>query len=429
MLRVTPHQAPGARAFAPVFAGLMLLWPLLAILGAQGYAPLLTLVGLFSLIWLRWPGRPPLVTLLILALVAWVSATTAWSPAAEGGFVEGSLVKGTFSVEVSAFRLVGVTALAILSISAALRIAPGQTRWAAWVLIAVFSTHLLITLAMPMLYPILLELAYDDPFEASTAGLQNMLRSINALALVLPILTTLLWTAGLIGRIAAIAITLASAVVIGWLGSAAGLMCVLLAPVAIGIVALLPQSGFKVLFSAMGIAILAAPGLGLMAGLFARLGITAPTSFQARLWAWELVTGKLMERPVLGHGIEAASTWRETYADHPEWLAEIVSRGEEEYAWSIYPVVPTHPHNMALQIWVETGLIGALLAAAVVFATGWSLPQPRALSPQFRLGIAGLAGATLSLFSFSYSVWNEAFWASIVLAVIALIVISRGMRA
>ena len=136
-----------------------------------------------------------------------------------------------------------------------------------------------------------------------------------------------------------------------------------------------------------------------------------------------------MERPILGHGIEAASTWRETYASHPEWLAEIVSRGEPEYAWSVYPVVPTHPHNMALQIWVETGLVGALLAAATVIAIGWSLPRPRALSPSFRLGIAGLAGATLSLFSFSYSVWNEAFWAAIVLAVISLIVISRGMRA
>lgn len=407
----------------------MLLWPLLAILGAQGYAPLLTLVGLFSLIWLRWPGRPPLVTLLILALVAWVSATTAWSPAAEGGFVEGSLLKGTFSVEVSAFRLVGITFLSILAISAALRIAPGQTKWAAWVLIAVLSVHLIITLAMPVLYPILLNLAYDDPFEASTAGLQNMLRSINALALVLPILTTLLWTAGLIGRAAAVIITLACAAVIGWLGSAAGLMAVLLAPVAIGIVALLGRSGFRVLFSAMGLAVLAAPALGLMAGLADRFGIIVPTSFQARLWAWELVTGKLMEEPVLGHGIEAASTWRETYADHPDWLAEMVSRGEPEQAWSIYPIVPTHPHNMALQIWAETGLIGALLAAGILFAIGWSLPQPRTLSPQFRLGIAGLAGAALSLFSFSYSVWNEAFWASIVLAVLALIVISRGRRA
>ena len=219
------------------------------------------------------------------------------------------------------------------------------------------------------------------------------------------------------------------AAIMAFLGSAAGLLSVLLAPIAIGIVTLLPRIGFKVLFTGMSLVILAAPGLGLLAGLAARFGIIVPNSFQARLWAWELVTGKLAEQPIQGHGIEAASTWRETYSDHPEWLAEMVARGEPEYAWAVYPVVPTHPHNMGLQIWAETGLVGAVLAAGTLLAIGWRLPNPASLSSQFRLGIAGLAGSALSLFSFSYSVWNEAFWASIVLAVLALIIISRGRPA
>ncbi|MCI4645110.1 MAG: O-antigen ligase family protein [Hyphomonadaceae bacterium] len=418
-----------ARAFAPVFAGLMVLWPLMAILGAQGYAPLLTLVGLFSLVWLRWPARPPLVALLAIALVAWVSASTAWSPAAEGGLVSGSLLEGTFSIEVSAFRLVGTALMAILALSAALQISDGQTIWAGRVLIAVFALHLLLTLTMPMISGPLLALAYDDPFEAKTAGLQNMLRAINACALILPILTTLMWTFGRLGQATAIIVTLASAAIMALLGSAAGLLSVLLAPLTIGLVALLPRIGFRLLFAGMSLVILAAPALGLLAGLAERFGIVAPASFQARLWAWQRVTENLAEQPIHGHGIEAASTWRETYADHPDWLAEMVTRGEAEYAWSNYPVIPTHPHNMGLQIWAETGLIGALLAAATLLAIGWTLPQARTLSPQLRFAIAGLAGASVSLFSFSYSVWNEAFWASIVLAVIALIIIAKGRPA
>lgn len=419
----------GAAGFAPIFAGLMVLWPLLAVLGGQGFSILAGLAGLASIAWLRWPGRFPLTALVILVLVGWVSVTTAWSPAMEGDLISGNVFDGTFSLEVSALRLIGIALAGIGAIAVAMRLAPGRPRWAAKVLIGVLVVHLLISLAMPVISGPLLELAYDDPHSAARDGIQNMLRAINAMALFLPLLTALLWTLGLTGRLAAAALTLLTAAVFGYLGSSAAVLCILLAPLCVLLVVLLPRNGFRVLFATMGAIVLAAPGLGLLAGLVERMGIVLPASFQSRLWAWETVTGKLAERPITGHGIEAASTWRETYASHPDWLAMIVAQGGVESAWQRYPVVPSHPHNMGLEIWAETGLIGAVLAAATLILIGWRLPRPEEMSPYMRLGLAGLAGGGLSLFSFSYSAWNEAFWANLVLAGVCLILIDRGRRA
>ena len=41
---------------------------------------------------------------------------------------------------------------------------------------------------------------------------------------------------------------------------------------------------------------------------------------------------------------------------------------------------------------------------------------------------AGLLAAAVSLFSFSYSVWNEAFWATLALSVAGLVLLSRRER-
>ena len=83
---------------------------------------------------------------------------------------------------------------------------------------------------------------------------------------------------------------------------------------------------------------------------------------------------------------------------------------------------------MPLELWVETGLVGAVLAVAAVLAIGWRLPRPDQMTHRLRLGLAGLIGASISMFNFSYSAWNEAFWASLVLAAISLVIINRGLE-
>ena len=124
----------------------------------------------------------------------------------------------------------------------------------------------------------------------------------------------------------------------------------------------------------------------------------------------------------MGHGIEASKSWRDTYASYPEWMAQLPD------FWAYYPVVPGHPHNMALQIWAETGLIGAGLAALTILLIGWRLPSGDRLRVDIRYAIGGMLASATCLFSFSYSVWNEAFWATLALAVAGLILLSRRQR-
>jgi hypothetical protein len=60
---------------------------------------------------------------------------------------------------------------------------------------------------------------------------------------------------------------------------------------------------------------------------------------------------------------------------------------------------------------------------------GFRLPRPSQLQPAIRFAIAGMAGAAFSIFNFSYSVWNEAFWSGLALAVAMLILLSRSSKA
>jgi len=192
---------------------------------------------------------------------------------------------------------------------------------------------------------------------------------------------------------------------------------------AIMFVAVLPRSGFRWLFGGLAGYIAAAPVLfALLIRALDGVAPHLPASFRSRLWSWEIVIGRMSDAPFLGHGLNATRTWKETFATRPDWLAQL-----PDY-WKDYPVVPGHPHNMALQIWAETGMIGAVLAALSLVALAFHLPRPAELRPEIRFAAAGLAGAAASIFSFAYSLWNEGFWASLALAAAAIILWHRTLR-
>ena len=192
---------------------------------------------------------------------------------------------------------------------------------------------------------------------------------------------------------------------------------------AMGFVVFVPRMGFRWLIGGLAGYIAAAPVL--FAALIRALDSLAPSlpdSFRSRLWSWEIVIGRMSDAPFTGHGLNATRTWKETFASRPEWLAQL-----PEF-WKDYPVVPGHPHNMALQIWAETGMIGAVLSALALVALAFHLPRPADLRPEIRFAIAGLAGAAITIFSFAYSLWNEGFWASLAFAASAIILWHRTLQ-
>ena len=410
-------------SYAPVLAAAFVLWPVMGFLGGQGYAPLLGLAALPALALSR-PKWPPAIYAILAGLfVIWAAASEIWSPAS-AGFVSGSLTEGTFAVKAASLRIVLAAAFGMLATAGAMRIANGTAQLSARVMLGAFAAQGLI-LAVTAIFsgPLLTAIYGTDPLKVNS-GIQNLGRNANAFALILPVLIAYLAARpGRLWRPVVALLAVVSLLIFARVDSQAAMIGAVFMFAAMGVVYVFRGAGFRILFTVLAAYVASAPlviGTGLK--LLAAYGIHLPGSFQSRAWSWQVVIGKISEAPITGHGIAASKTWRETYAEHPDWLAHLPD------FWADYPVVPGHPHNMALQIWAETGLVGAVLAGFALVTLGFRLPRPDALRADVRYAIAGLAGVAASLFSFAYSVWNEAFWSSLILAAIAIILLSKRTR-
>lgn len=415
----------GPRTFAPILAAMLVLWPIIAYMGAQGYSGAVAIAALLGVFYAR---RPEIDRLFLtgLAFAVWIVLAGFWGPETDGLFI-GNLGSGSFSLDMPGIRF-ALTALAGLSIFVAVQsVTPhasprslnviagaGMVQFGAMLLTALFMVHVLALLA-----PI------SDPISEMP---QNLMRNANAFLMLLPFLLTVLWhrSEDPTWTYSAVALTILSVVAFILTGTQTALIGVVLMLAGMAIVKRYPERGFKIIFGSLAAYILAAPIIfsGLISGL-RDLGLPLPQSFLSRSYSWELVGHKIAESPIIGHGLEASHSWRDTYGDHPEWLADASARYGAEFAWEIYPVIPVHPHNMPLQIWAETGFIGAALAAAFLVFLGWKLKAPTLWSPISRYAAAGLIGTCVAICSFAYSMWNEAFWGSVILAAAVIFVQAR----
>ena len=410
-------------SYAPFLAAAFLLWPLTSMAGTQGNVLLLALAAIPALFVARPGIRPAHYLLAGMAFLVWAVASESWSPVSRG-IISGTLMGGDFAIRSAGLRIILTLFFTTLLIAGALRTAPGRAQISSRLILGSLSIHGLLILLSPVSATSVMPVFYgDDPLNHSS-GFQNLDRGANAFALVLPILVAYVGARpGLAWKGLALMIALASLVSFGVLGSSAAMFGAALMLVAFVIVRVFPKYGLRGLFTTVAAYIALAPVL--MSGLLymlERSGVNLPGSFQSRAWSWEVVIGKIQEAPLMGHGIEASKSWQDTYAAYPEWMAQLPD------FWARYPVIPGHPHNMALQIWAETGAVGAFVAALAVLLIGWRLPIGHNLRADIHYAIGGMLAAAFCLFSFSYSVWNEAFWSTLALAVVALIVLSRRVR-
>ncbi len=410
-------------SYAPFLAAAFVLWPLMGVLGGQGYAPLLVLAALPALFLARPNRRPGVFILIVVAFLIWTTLAETWSPASHG-LITGSVMDGDFAVKSPALRMVVIAAFGALAFAGAIRIAEGGAQTSARVMLGGFAVQGLILFLSAVFAGQLLHLIYGDDPVRQGEGVQNVSRNANAFALALPVLAAYLLTrASLLWKLAALGLAVLSAYCFTLADTQAAMFGAGAMLAAFVFLFLVPRHGLRWMLWMMAAYIASAPFLigAVLSGL-ERMGVSLPASFQSRAWSWEVVIGKIREAPLKGHGIEASKTWRETYADYPDWLAQV-----PEF-WSAYPVVPGHPHNMALQLWAETGGTGAGLAALGLLVLGSRMPAGDAMRADIRYAFGGLIAVTACLFSFSYSLWNEAFWATVILAVCAVVLLSKRTR-
>jgi len=131
-------------------------------------------------------------------------------------------------------------------------------------------------------------------------------------------------------------------------------------------------------------------------------------SWEMRWESWTYARELLAQKPITGWGVDAARTFDDT----------VTLRGFE------VPRMPLHPHSAALQLWLELGLVGAILAAGAILSAAERLA--RNVTPVQAAGMAA-AGTAVAVISFvTYGVWQEWWWATASLAAGACALIPRG---
>lgn len=161
-----------------------------------------------------------------------------------------------------------------------------------------------------------------------------------------------------------------------------------------------PRFALMSVSSGLAIWMLAAPFATPLILSSQRLVDALPLSWAARAGIWDYVCARILEKPWIGHGLDASRVVTDRIQ-----VRELDMRG-----------IPLHPHSASLQIWYETGAVGAALAALALFAGGWTLSRVFADNrPAAAAAAATLASLGL-LANVSFGIWQEWWLATMFIA-------------
>lgn len=367
-----------------MLAGAAALTPLLAWLGPLGFAPLVGLVGLLCLPPMRIGAREGPLVVALLAGVAWAAFSTLWSPHKPAG-LEDSI----------ALKLLLQLPLFWAAWAAGRRADPKLRRRVlrifAWGLAAYGALLLVEAFTNAALYRGLRDLI-GDPIRPDLAR-KNVAQGSFVLALLWPVAAAGGFRAG---APAWLALPMAAGTLLlahNFL-SDAPVLAVGLALLVGGLVWVWPQTAPKALALGAAVMVLVMPLLILAMRLLG-LGERLPDSWEQRVGYWTYAMVQIAEHPFRGWGLDASRAFS--------------------------PHIQLHPHNGALQVWLELGAAGAAIAALV-----WILVFRRLARDERSLMAAAAAGSASVYLLFgliSFGVWQE-WW--LALAALTAVIATLG---
>lgn len=142
-----------------------------------------------------------------------------------------------------------------------------------------------------------------------------------------------------------------------------------------------------------------------------------------RTYIWDFTIARIKERPILGWGLDASR--RMPGGDDKVTVsgfnkAGAPGAGRVEMTGQ---VMPLHPHNGALQIWLELGALGAALTAGLILLAAESLRKLR-LSRAAAAASAGSFAAGLIVALVSYGIW-QGWWLAALFLMAAVPALTR----
>lgn len=142
-----------------------------------------------------------------------------------------------------------------------------------------------------------------------------------------------------------------------------------------------------------------------------------PSSWSHRILIWQFAAQRIAERPMLGWGLDASRSIPGGRQAVP-WQMDPDPNDKGDRV-SVVQLMPLHPHSIALQLWLELGMLGAVALAGLAF-----LLVRRAGDDA---GLAALVFAGAAICHVSYGAW-QTWWLStlFMVAATALLLARRG---
>jgi exopolysaccharide production protein ExoQ len=195
-----------------------------------------------------------------------------------------------------------------------------------------------------------------------------------------------------------------------FLSSAAALLAPAVGFAGFAVVWLWRRPGALALGAIAAVLVLTAPQVVTLATTGIKASEAAPMlpgSARHRLNMWAFAVEKIEEKPLWGWGMDASRA---------------IPQDDRRLAYNM-EIMPLHPHNAFLQIRLELGIPGAIIAAALVY---FFFSGIGAVEDRFAAAVmTGAGGAYLTVASVSYGIWQNwwlAFaWLLAALTVMALL--------
>lgn len=186
-------------------------------------------------------------------------------------------------------------------------------------------------------------------------------------------------------------------------------VALVIAVAAMGWISVFPRYGLMHLSVAAVLFAMLLPLFALHIDSAERLGIDSrllDTSSQHRIQIYHYTSGLIADRPLSGWGFRAA---RNLSDQAPSFIAA----GHAQPFNEKQTILPLHPHNMVLQLWLETGFIGLALFALILLMVTARTCRSRLAKSQ-RLLIGGTAVFLFAIANLSFGIW-QFHWVSLMM--------------
>ncbi|ACT60046.1 O-antigen ligase family protein [Hirschia baltica] len=381
-----------------------IIWLPIAFAGALGFVPLVGILGISALFFQKNIQFRPYMGVFIVALV-YAACTSIWSPYTTP-LVEIDFSKGDFHVKSAVLRVALITLFGGIALAGAQKVSKAKSK----LVVEVFSVIIL----LQAISLVIIHYFYSDVYNFfeplitdQTSATLNLSRNVSAFGIGATLLIAIFRhvdnTPKLRDLLLSTGFALFSAYYCQSLSASAAASAILLAWAFMFLPGIFGKYTFRILGCATAGFIVLSPIV--FSSFIEVLGDRKETLEASYLWRieiWTEVLRHMSEKPFWGQGLDALRTYDAVF---------------EDGIWEGQRIIPLHAHNMFLHIWIETGYVGVWLTALSVLLMGNRLPAPADLGPKAAAAICGLWAACLIICNFSFSLWNDWWWALIVVVI------------